>query len=501
MRLTLLFTTVLLFSTQLNAEVRIDPMFGDHMVLQAEIPVNAWGTAFPGEKIKLSFNGQSKSAAAGKDGKWLIKLDPLKTGASGELIINETTFKDVLVGEVWLGCGQSNMAGGAAGYIKNDLNLNELVDTKYSKLRLYDRRESKWVLAEPTTSKRFSAIHFAFGAALHLSLKQPVGLMYGAVGNTASGRWITPEMADANEEVRKQFKKSTGFESVVEQQKVQAKEEKEYEVLKNKALAEGSKPPRMKRPIKAGDLFNEHIKKFVPYTIRGVLWDQGETKVHLGGIDQFTCMSALIGGWRHLWSQGDFHFLHIQKPSGGGCAWNYDNPITQNARPFAPLPEKHWPASLKYPMDHIRMTQIKNAPIVTATDLQGGVHPRNKSGYGKRASIVALGTAYKQDLVIRGPLYKSHKIEGDKIRISYDHLGQGLAFKHLNKIQGFEIAGADGTWEWADAAIDGDTVLVSHANVKEPSMVRYAFSKYSDFANLFNKDGWPAVMFCTESLK
>ena len=155
-------------------------------------------------------------------------------------------------------------------------------------------------------------------------------------------------------------------------------------------------------------------------------------------------------------------------------------------------------------MSHIKIGTLKNAPLVTASDLGTGVHPANKSGYGKRAARVALGAAYGHDIAISGPTYKSHKIEGNKIRISFDHLGKGLAFRHADTVRGFKISGKDGKWAWADAVIDGDHIVVSSAEVPMPTEVNYATNNYvgianKDFsyANLFNKDGLPALMFTT----
>jgi hypothetical protein len=154
-------------------------------------------------------------------------------------------------------------------------------------------------------------------------------------------------------------------------------------------------------------------------------------------------------------------------------------------------------ALLKYPLDHIKITTIRNAPMVTTVDLAPGVHPPTKYGYRKRACRVAFGTVYGRDRATCGPVYRSHKVEGRMIRIAFNHVGKGLAFRHGNALQGFEIAGADGKWQWGTARIDGDTIVVSSKQVTRPASVRYAFSenRKPSFANLFNKDGLPALMF------
>jgi sialate O-acetylesterase len=150
---------------------------------------------------------------------------------------------------------------------------------------------------------------------------------------------------------------------------------------------------------------------------------------------------------------------------------------------------------LKYQLDHIKMSTIQHAPLVTAVDLGLGIHPACKSGYGKRACRVALGTVYGRDLEIYGPIYREHKTEGNKIRVSFDHIGKGLIGKHAETITGFEVAGADGKWAWAEAVIDGETIVVSSKEVSKPVHVQYAFSNRPAFANLYNKDGLPALTF------
>jgi sialate O-acetylesterase len=484
------------FSAQ--AEVKPNRLFGHHMVLQQDLAVPVWGSADAGEKITVNFKGQTKKTTADKAGNWTLKLDPMKVSEPGSFTVNEQTFTNVVVGEVWLGSGQSNMAGSAGGYAKRDPNLAEIIaGGPYPKLRLFDHRNGQWRIADPTSSKGFSAIHYSFGYALQRELGIPVGLMYGAVGGTPSGRWLTQEMAAADPALRAALKK-TGIDAA-EMKKAHFESKKKHAEAVKQAKATGKKPGRFRGTILIGDLYDQHIAHFVPYAMRGVLWDQGESKTALPQVDQLTTMHALINGWRTAWGQGDFHFLHVQKPSGGGIAWDDGTHVNRLSRKIAPPPAQHVdrPSALRYRLDHIEMGTIKNAPLVTAVDLEPGVHPTNKSGYGKRASIVALGTAYGRKIATCGPVYTSHKVEGKRIRISFDHTDGGLAFKHADRLVGFEIAGSDGKWQWAEAVIDGDTVVVSHPDVKEPAQVQYAFNQNPTYANLFNKAGWPALTFTT----
>ena len=237
------------------------------------------------------------------------------------------------------------------------------------------------------------------------------------------------------------------------------------------------------------------------YTIRGVLWDQGESRTAIAGVDQFNVMNALVKGWRKAWDQGDFPFLYVQKPSGGGAAWDYENPVTDKANKFTKLPDAvPAPDSGDYSYAlHIGLMRIPNTHMVTSTDLGPGIHPSNKSGYGARAALVAMSTVYNSGDVCYGPTYASHRIEGSKVIVKFSNTGNGLALKHDEKLQGFAIAGADKKFVWADATIQGDEVVVSNASIAKPESVRYAFASSFPWANLFNKNGLPAQPFRTDS--
>jgi sialate O-acetylesterase len=494
------FASILACALPSQAKLAVDKMFSDHMVLQRDLAVPIWGTATAGEKVSVAFRTQTKRTVTGENGEWMLKLDPMTPGPASALTVTGTTtivFQDVAIGEVWVGSGQSNMAGRVRNYAKNDPLLTRWAGATYPDLRLY---QGGWKIADAKTIQGFSAIHFAFGFRLHQELGIPVGLMVGAAGGTPSGRWLSPAMAKADKALSAKIYGGKGIDSV---KKHHAKELAKWKELAEKAKANGKNPPRKPRgPVRIGDLYKRFVQPMVPYGIRGVLWDQGESMTQLPGVDQFTTMNALITGWRKAWGQGNFWFLHVQKPSGGGPAWNTGNPENRLAVKFSSkLPknlESNTPA-MTYPLQHIKLTKIKNAPLVTAVDLAPGIHPQNKSGYGHRAVRVALGAVYGRDVAISGPVYRSHKIDGAFVTITFDHVGKGLAFKHVEKIQGFEIAGADGKWSWADATIDGDTVVVSSEAVEHPTHARYAFSRRSSFANLYNRDGLPALMFTTAS--
>lgn len=515
----------LLIPAAVRADVKLPPVLSSHMVLQRDVAAPIWGTADPGEEVTVSVTGQmKKTAVAGQTkkttadamGRWKVALDPLTV--SGEALTltvkgkNELTLTDILVGDVWLGSGQSNMAGGVRGYAPNDEGLQKiLAAAPYPKIRLISQGGKGWQLATPESVPGYSAILFSFGAKLQAELDVPIGLMQGAVGGTPSGYWLTEDMLRADAPCREQaaaFAKTYDHDAAVAQYEKQLAAFNEAQA---KAKAEGKPAPKMatpKKPAKAGEstgvighLYKAHVLPYAPFAIRGVLWDQGESGTAITGVDQYHVMGALIKGWRQEWGQ-DFPFLYVQKASGGGTAWDLEDPITKNASKFAPLPKQAPAAGLGLNREmHIKIQQHPNTAMVIATDLGSGVHPTNKSGYGARAARTALGFAYKKPVEFSGPLYASHAVEGNKIRIKFTHIGQGLAARHAETLQGFELAGADKAYHWADAVIDGDTVVVSSKAVPEPVAARYAWSNDAPWANLFNKDGLPAQTFRTDEGK
>jgi sialate O-acetylesterase len=493
-----------------HADVKLPRPLTDHMVLQRDQAVPLWGLASPGEKVSIKFRDQEKSATADKDGKWLVKLDPLKAGGPDKLTIsgnNTITLNDVLVGEVWLGSGQSNMEGSVNGYARGDAGLAKLAEGTYPKLRLLTG--GRWQEASPQTCKGFSAILFSFGVHLQKDLDIPVGLMVGAVGGTPSGYWLTEEMFRDDSACQDLVKKVSANYPYDQLLKKYQDDLVRWEKAAQEAKDAGKPAPKKPTPPskagqttggKIGHLYESHIRPLVPYGIRGVLWDQGESGTAITGIDQYTLMGGLIRGWRKDFNQGDFAFLYVQKPSGGGCAFDEGNPVTSKADKFAKLPAR--PAGTAdgiYRETHIRIKDYPNTAMVTSSDLGPGIHPSNKSGYGERATRVALGLVYGKKVEIYGPVYDAYKIEDGKVRVTFKHVGQGLAFKHGDKLQGFAVAGEDKVYHWADATIDGDTVVVSCDKVKTPAAVRYAWGSSHPWANLFNKDGLPGLPFRTDS--
>ncbi|MBB5031181.1 sialate O-acetylesterase [Prosthecobacter vanneervenii] len=522
MKLSFACVSLLLFASALQAEVKLSKVFTPHMVLQRGMAVPVWGTAAPGEKVTVSFAGQSKTATADDKGAWSVKLEALQASTEPRtLIIGDKKIEDVLVGDVWVGSGQSNMDMTVSSYTKDDPVLDAASKQSYPHLRLLRKDPTAtWEQATPETNVKFSALLFSFGFPLQKELNVPVGLMVGAVGGTPSGFWLSEDMYRSDAacaEAVKAFAPTYKYDELMAKYTVEkAKWDVELAAWKKQAEAakkegkEPTRPPRGPQPVgkagepnfgKVGQLFEQFIRPYVGYGIKGVLWDQGESRTNIAGVDQVTLMGALIGGWRKAWGQGDFPWLYVEKPSGGGCAYDYTQPMNRLAEKFAPLP-KTIPNNPDKEYSHVAFEQImkyKNTHMVISSDLGNGIHPPNKSGYGARAVQVALAVAYDRGNEYLGPQLASHSISGGKVTLKFKHSGKGLAFKNGDKLQGFSIAGADKKFVWADAVIEGDSVIVSSKDVPQPAAVRYAWSNAFQWANLFNQDGLPAQPFRTDA--
>ncbi|MEY2599597.1 MAG: hypothetical protein RLZZ142_1856 [Verrucomicrobiota bacterium] len=503
------------------AEVKLPNVFSPHMVLQRERPVPIWGTASPGEKVEVRFRDQVQSVEANGEGKWKVTLKPLEAGGPDVLQVGGVRVEDVLVGEVWVGSGQSNMDMMVRAYTAGDAALEGLAKESYPQIRLLRKgAASRWSTADPANNGEFSAQLFAFGVALQKKLGVPVGLMVGAVGGTPSGFWLTEEMyrADAAcQELVKKMAPTYDYEGLhrqyLEQKAKWEGEMAEWNKVADAAKKEGKEAPRApKAPPavgkagevnsgKMGSLFEAFIRPYVGYAIRGVLWDQGESRTNVACVDQFTLMGALVKGWRKEWGQ-DFPFLYVQKPSGGGIAWDPAAPMAAAARKLQPeppqVPSKPEVADYSHEL-HLRIREHPNTFMVTSSDLGPGVHPVLKSAYGERGAQVAMAAVYGAKHAFYGPLYTGHRVEGSRVRLAFSHVGQGLAPAQVPKLQGFAIAGADRKFVWGEAVIEGDTVVVSSPSVPNPESVRYAWSETFPWANLFNKDGLPAQPFRTDS--
>lgn len=493
---TLLFLALALI-TALRAEVKLASPFADHMVLQREMPVPVWGWADPGEKVTVSFAGKKTSATAGADGKWMMRLEALEASAeSRDFIVsgkNTLALKDVLVGEVWLGSGQSNMdfvisrkRQYFAGVIEEE---KEIAAANYPLIRMFTGKAAKaytpqdtvggeWLVCSPGTVPGFSAVGYFFARQLQKEINVPIGIITEAFGASCAHAWIRREaMLDdpACKAVLDDFDaRVKAFAPLTDE------ENKQWEEAAAKAKAEGKRAPRKPRSDPVQDqhnatvMFNGMIAPIVPYAIRGVLWYQGESIT--APKELFPRWNELlITDWRKLWGRElPFYFVQLA--------------ALDNASNSPQVRE--WQAeALKVP----------HTGMVVTLDVgdKKDVHPHNKAPVGDRLARLALANVYGKKIEFSGPRFQSATIAGDTVRVKFSHLGGGLVAKD-GPLKTFEIAGADGNFIAADAKIDGDTILVSSQAIAAPTTVRYAWSNYPEGANLFNAAGLPAAPFRTD---
>ncbi len=504
------------------AAVRLPEVIGDNMVLQRGIAVPVWGWADPGEKVTVTFADQTKTATADDAGKWMVRLDPLDAateprtmavaGAAGD----PSQLRNILVGDVWICSGQSNMEWALNG-ARN--GKEEAAAAKHPLIRLFNVRghiktpepqddaPGQWQVCSPQTVGGFSAVGFFFGRRLLAETGVPMGLIGSNWGGTAIEPWVPPEGFDnvpelsAVSEHLKQTDPRTpegkaGYTKYLGDVRAWiAQAEKDVDQGKHPSL-----PPRAPSPLgkhrEATGIYNGMVHPLVPFGLKGAIWYQGESNGG-EGITYYHKMKALITGWRTVWGQGDFPFYFVQLAD---FQQPNDNPAGGDG--WARLREAQRKA--------LEIPQTGMAVIIDIGEAKD-IHPRNKQDVGARLAQWALHQAYgKTDLVPGGPLFREQKIEGGKIRILFDHVGAGLMAgeksgleptKELpdGKLQRFAIAGEDRKWHWADATIDGESVVVGCEAVPNPVAVRYAYSMNPEGANLYNKEGLPASPFRTDA--
>jgi len=472
-----------LLSVSLSATVKPHALFTEGMVLQREIAVPIWGTADNGEKVTVEFNGQTVSTTAA-DGKWIVRLKPLKAGGPFTLKINDLQLNNVLVGEVWICSGQSNMQWS----VKQSNNADaEIANAKYPMIRLFTvpRTEintpqtdikSSWQECTPANIPDFSAIGYFFGRDLHQNLNVPIGLIDNAVGGSPAESWMQAELLN-NDAEYKQF--HAAYPQAMDRYNQAVAKHKE---VVEKARAEGKRPPNAPgRPWMPSGLYNGMLAPLVPYAIKGVIWYQGESNA--GRAYQYRRLfPTMIKNWRERWGQGDFPFLFVQLAAFG---------------PNAPkIGDSDW-AELREAQT-LTLTASPQTGMALAIDVgtYDDIHPKAKQPVGARLALVARAVAYKQKLVFSGPVYASMKVNGDKITLKFNHTGGGLQAKD-GELKGFLIAGEDKVWREAKAEIKGKQVIVSSPDVSKPVAVRYAWAKYPT-VNFYNKEGLPANPFRTD---
>ncbi len=497
--LVLIFAAACLQGQSIMADVRLPNIIGPNMVLQQGMSVPIWGWAKAGEKVTVKFCGQEVSAVTDADGKWIARLTPLKAGGPFEMTIAGKTMhvlKNVLVGEVWLGSGQSNMSL-PLSVCSNA--AEETAQANYPKIRLFRVANASasnpradvagnWVECSPRTVGRFSAVADFFGRDIHRQLKVPVGLINSSIGGTEAEAWTPQEAFRGDEEVRQIMDKWQNEMSVyIDKMEKSQQELQLWKQAADKARSEKATMPPLPsafndpRAAIPGRLYNAMIRPLIPFAIRGVIWYQGEANV--GVAKQYRKLfPALIKGWRTAWGEGDFPFLFVQLAAFTAAS---EEPVMTSG----------WAELREAQTMTLALPKTGMALAIDIGDAKN-IHPKNKQEVGRRLALVARAIAYGEDLVYSGPIYKAMTVESNKVYISFDHVGGGL-INHDGELKRFEIAGSDGRFVWAKARIDGQRVVVWSDAVSKPVAVRYAWATNPEGCNLYNSEGLPASSFRT----
>ena len=486
-----------LLSNAVRADMTLGSPFGDGMVLQRDMPVPVWGWAEPGQRVEVAFQGQTKGATAGDDGAWRVALDPLKADAAGAVLRvqcggAEAVVKDVLVGEVWICSGQSNMAMA----LKETENAEaQIAAADFPKLRLLAMpvraaalpqeraaRAVAWRVCSPQTAGGFSAVAYFFGREVQRKLDAPVGLIVVATGATPIELWVpreglglTPELAEWAREAAK-----------VDADYRQAVVAWEAGGKTSAAPTQPVHPYMVKNNARRGlgTFFNSAVAPVAGYPMRGMIWYQGESNRGDKAEYYFNLEKALIRGWRKTWGQGDFPFYYVQI-SALDC-W----------RPDWHIPEI-WAGQTM-------ALQLPNTGMVVIHDLVKdikNIHPKSKEEVGRRLALWAFARTYGyKEIPYAGPIYRSHQVEGDRIRVRFDYTFGGLKSRDGKPLGWFTLAGADGKFVPAQAKVDGDTVVVWSGKVKAPVSVRFAWSEAAQ-PNLANGAGLPASPFRSDGTR
>lgn len=510
-----LFAAFLFLPLSLRADITLPRVFGDNMVLQRDKPIPVWGKASPGEKVTVAFAGQQKSATANEKGGWQVILDPMPSNKTPQSFIvsgqNKIILENVLVGEVWLCSGQSNMEWPVEKSAnpeeeKAAANFPEIrhfkVPRASSAFQQWDTK-GNWQVCSPTTVGGFTAVGYFFARELFKNLDVPIGLIHSSWGGTSIEVWMSPESIASAPELgelnAKLFSQSSLspegkklHQDYLDKLKIWT-EAAEVALAKEEPITE---PPAVPWPAwenpQPTQLYKGMIHPLAPFAMRGAIWYQGESN----GSDEAIYKSkleALISGWRAKWNHGEFPFYIVQisnfsKQSDDGRTWAGVREAQRQA------------------------LAISNTGLVVTIDIgeTKDIHPKNKQDVGKRIALWALAGPYGRAIEPSGPLYKGFSVEGSKIRISFNHAKDGLMVgkkdglapvepSPSDELKWIEIAGEDRRFKRAKAVIEGSELVVSNLEVPSPLAVRYAYKQDPAGANLYNAQGLPASPFRTDS--
>ncbi len=502
-KLILLASLALTLTGSVRAELKLPAIIGDHMVLQQKHTNPIWGWDTPGTSVTVTFSGQTHTAKAGTDGKWMVKLRPVPANATPQKIAIAGTSKrelsDVLVGEVWMCSGQSNMqwsmsqtyTGDIEGAASNHPNIRLISVPQVGVQELKNDFQGKWEAANAETAKSFSAIGFLYGRYIHEIVGVPVGLIDNSWGGSAAEAWIRretierdPRFAALMARTVKREKDLLSPEGMKNAEDAQAKWQVDSEKAKAAKKAAPARPAQyLSGNARPGNIFAGVVNPTLGYGIKGVIWYQGESNAGQA-YEHGELFPFLIEQWRKEWAQPDLSFYWVQladfkaeKPEPGDSDW-------------AELRETQTKA--------LRLPHTGQAVIIDVGEGRD-IHPRNKYDVASRLVRWALVKDYGLKFPYRSPEFKSVAIAGNTATVTIDCFGSSLKAFDVVEARGFAVCGADKVWQWATAKVVGpDKVEVTSAKVAAPIAVRYAWAD-NPVCNLYSADGLPVTPFRTDN--
>jgi sialate O-acetylesterase len=489
--------SILGLTSSVSADVGLPNIFGNHMVLQQGLNNPVWGWADAGEAITVSIGAQTHKTIADNDGSWRIELSPMEVGPPHTLNVqgnNTITFKDVVVGEVWICSGQSNMAFALSSAYDGDL---EIPTANYPNIRLIsvpqvgtqeaqNNFNGRWERCSPESVGSFSAAGYIFGKQLHQRLNVPIGLIDNAWGGSAAEAWIRRDVLASDSRYGELLSKWRETERTYDQDKLTADHQKRLKSWNDNGK-QGNRPRPPRNPLngnhRPANIYNGVLHPTIGYGIKGAIWYQGESNASRA-YQYRNLFPLMIQHWRDEWNQGDFPFYYVQ---------------LADFRAQVDRPQESAWAELREAQT-MTMSAVANTGQAVIIDVGEGrdIHPRDKTTVGLRLARWALAQDYGIEVAHRSPEFKAIEIKGNKAIIQFDHVGKGLFSFDVNAPVGFSIAGNDRQFEWADAKIVGkNTVEVWSERIDVPVAVRYAWAD-NPTCTLFSREGLPATPFRTD---
>lgn len=476
-----------------RAEVRLPSIFADHMVVQRNLPVHVWGMATPNETVSVTFRGETQTTTTGPLGRWSLYLKPGNAGGPFSMEVHGTnaiTLQDVLVGDVWVASGQSNMEFPMAEGMNRGVNNEkaEIAAANYPEIRLLTIETNSsdyplgdavirqaWDACTPATVAQFSAVGYLFARDLQEHQHVPIGVIDDTWGGTIAEARTSLDALSANASLMPVFAwRAKLMDELPTNLLEQKKEQQEIDSAKaaGKPIPEFPWHPDPASWKPAG-LYNAMIAPLTPFPIKGVIWYQGESNGNPEVVPIYgELFKTMIQDWRNHWAEGPFPFLFVQLTS-----WN---------------PGSTWPELREQQTEALALKKTGMAVSIDVGD-PDNIHPKDKQDVGARLALAARGIAYGEDIEYSGPMFRQVTSESHSLRVWFDHTGGGLTSKN-GPLRGFEVAGADQKYFPAQAKIDGETVVVSSPSVAVPVAVRYGWAANPD-CNLYNGANLPASPF------